>query len=88
VNLLTLPFRLPFLPARSLIRLAEIIRDEAERQYHDPVAIRRELEEVERAVASGQISDEEAALREREIIGRLTRPKAPASEAAASGEEA
>jgi cytochrome c-type biogenesis protein CcmH/NrfG len=87
VSLLTLPFRLPFLPARALVRLAEIIRDEAERQYHDPVAVRRQLEEVERAAASGQLSDEEAARLEQEIIGRLTRPNVPASEAAPSGEE-
>jgi hypothetical protein len=87
VSLLTLPFRLPFLPARGLIRLAEIIRDEAEHQYHDPVAVRRELEEVERAAVSGQITDEEASGLEQEIIGRLTRPKMPASEAAPSGEE-
>jgi hypothetical protein len=88
VNVLTLPFRLPFLPVRGLIRLAEIIRDEAEQEYHDPLAVRRELEEVQRAAASARLSDEEVSRREQEIIGRLARPQAPASDTAASGEEA
>lgn len=87
MNLLTLPFRLPFLPARGLIRLAEIIRDEADRQYYDPAAVRRELEEAAQAAASGQLSEEEVRQREHEAIGRLTQPGQSSGGAAASGEE-
>jgi hypothetical protein len=87
MNLLTLPFRLPFLPARGLIRLAEIIRDEAERQYQDPSAVRRELEETAQAAASGQLPVEEVRRRELEAISRLTQPGPAPGQAAVSGEE-
>lgn len=87
MNLLTLPFRLPLLPVRGVIRLAEIIRDEAEREYYDPLTVRRELEEVAEAAASGQISADEAAQREQEIVGRLIRPGTPAAQPGTSDEE-
>lgn len=63
MNLLTLLFRLPFLPVTGFIRLAETIADEAERQLHDPARIRRELDQLQRAQESGEISAEEAAER-------------------------
>ena len=53
--------RLPLLPVRGVIRLATLIQGEAEREMVNPVKIRRELEQVEHARASGQISDEQAA---------------------------
>ena len=87
MSLLTLPFRLPLLPVQGVIRLAEILRDEAERQYHDPVPVREELEEAEQAAASGQMSDEALAEREEQIIGRLAPQQAPADRSSASGRE-
>jgi Gas vesicle protein G len=88
VNLVTLPFRLPLLPVRGLIKLAEIIRDEAEQEYHDPSAVRHELEEAAWSAEAGHMSDEEVARREDEAVSRLVQPEAPAAEAAArSGEE-
>lgn len=79
MNPLTLPFRLPFLPFEGVlklgeviedevIRLAQIIEEEAERQLHDPARIRRELEEAQRRRDAGEISDEELA----QIEDRLT----------------
>jgi hypothetical protein len=61
MNLFTLLFRLPLLPVQSFVKLASMIKDEAEREMADPVMIRRELEHAERARASGQMSDEQAA---------------------------
>lgn len=88
MNLLTLPFRLPLLPVQGLIKLAEIIRDEAEQEYHDPAAVRRELEEAAWSAESGQMSEEEVARREEQAVSRLIQPEAPAAEeAATSGEE-
>jgi cytochrome c-type biogenesis protein CcmH/NrfG len=71
MDLLTLLFRLPFLPLRGFIRLGEIIQDEAERQLHDPSAVRRQLEEAEQARMSGEISDEEIAQAEGEATARV-----------------
>jgi hypothetical protein len=60
VNPLTFLVRLPLLPVRSFVRLAILITEEVERERADPATIRRELERVERARASGEISDEQA----------------------------
>lgn len=87
MNLLTLPFRLPLLPVQGLIKLAEIIRDEAEQEYYNPAAVRHELEEAEWEAATGQISEEDVARREDEAVGRLIQPGTPANQAAAPGEE-
>ena len=61
MNLFTFLFRLPLFPVRSFVKLASVIKDEAEREMANPVTIRRELEHAERARASGEMSDEQAA---------------------------
>jgi hypothetical protein len=71
MNLLTLLFRLPFLPLQGLIQLGELIGEQAERELHDPAAVRRQLEEAEEARASGEVSERDAARMEREAVGRL-----------------
>lgn len=72
MGLLTLPFRLPILPVQAVVRLAQIIEEEAEKTFYDPATIRRELEEIERARAAGDISEEEAAQLQNEVVARLT----------------
>ena len=69
---LTLPFRLPLLPITALIRLAEIIDEEVQRELQSPVALRRALEDIEEAQESGQASADEVAEAEREVVSRLT----------------
>jgi Gas vesicle protein G len=71
MNLLTLLLRMPFLPMRVLVQLAEVIRDQAERELHDPAAVRRQLEEAQEAHISGEISDEDLGRIEGEATGRL-----------------
>jgi hypothetical protein len=72
MGLLSLPFRLPFLPVQAVVRLAEVIQEEAERTYYDPATIRRELAEIERARAAGDISENDAAQLQNEVVARLT----------------
>jgi hypothetical protein len=62
---------LPLVPVRGVIRLAEIVRDEAERELSDPSAVIRQLEAVAEARASGRLSGEEAARLEDEAVQRL-----------------
>ena len=69
---LTLPFRLPLLPITALIRLAEIIDEEVQRELQSPVALRRALEDIKEAQESGQASADEVAEAEREVVSRLT----------------
>lgn len=73
MSLLTLPLQLPFLPLKAVIRLAETIGEQAERELHDPARVRRELEEAQRRHAAGEISDEELSRIENEAIGNLVR---------------
>ena len=75
MNLLTFVFRLPFLPVQGFVMLASVIRDEAEREMANPVTIRRELEQAERARASGEISDEQAAEFQDAAFAEFTRAR-------------
>lgn len=71
MGLLSGIFTAPFAPIKGTVWVAEKIKDEAERQYYDPGAIRRQLEEVAQARRDGQLSDEEAAEMEKELVQRL-----------------
>jgi hypothetical protein len=82
VGLLTLPLRLPLLPVQGVIRLAQMIDGEAQRQLRDPARIRRMLEEAERKHAAGEISDEELASVEEQVTGLLIPQEMPAGDAA------
>lgn len=82
MGLLTLPFGLPLLPVRGVVRLAQLIQDEAERQLADPATARRELELIEQRRAAGEISDEEAAQLQREAVARFTQIRVSGAAAA------
>ena len=68
---LTFLFGLPLMPLRGVVRLGEIIYDQAWQELHDPAAIRHELEEVEEARAAGEISAEQAQEAEQVALSRL-----------------
>ena len=78
MGLLTLPLRLPLLPVTGVVRLAELIGDEAEREFHDPARIRRELEDAQRRRDAGEISDEELARFEEQATSALVSPETTA----------
>jgi hypothetical protein len=87
MGLLTLPLRLPLKPVHGVIRLAELIGEEAEQQLNDPARVRRELEEAQRLRAAGEISDEELADREQELTSQLIRPAVPSKAPTTTGGE-
>lgn len=74
MDVVTLPFKLPFLPVQGLIRLAELIQEEAEEQYRNPAAARRQLEEAEEALERGDISSGDMYQAEVEAIERFAEP--------------
>jgi hypothetical protein len=80
MSLLTLPFRLPLLPLHAVVRLAAVIGDEAQRQLADPARLRRQLEAIEQAKRAGEITDDEAAEMQREVVTVYTQAlqRAPA----------
>jgi chorismate mutase len=71
VGLLTGLLGLPLAPVRGVVWLAGRIQEQAEEQYYDPARIRAELEAVDEARRSGELSEEECAEVENELLARL-----------------
>ncbi|MFI9594529.1 gas vesicle protein GvpG [Nonomuraea sp. NPDC052265] len=64
----TLLFGWPLMPVYAVVKLGELLRDQVERELHDPAVVRRRLEEVEQARAAGRISEEEEERAVEEIL--------------------
>ena len=62
---------LPLLPVRGVMWLAEQILDQAEEQFYDPARIRAQLEQVDEARRSGELTEDECAEIENELLQRL-----------------
>ncbi|GHE78254.1 hypothetical protein GCM10017786_04850 [Amycolatopsis deserti] len=62
---------LPLLPVRGVIQLGELIRRRVDEELAAPVSIRRELEAAERRRAAGEISAEEEAAIQQQVLRRL-----------------
>ncbi len=62
---------LPLAPVRGIAWIAEQIHQQAMRELADPAVIQQRLDEVAAARESGEISEEEAAERESELVSRL-----------------
>ena len=62
---------LPLMPIRGVVWLGEQILSEAEGQLHDPARIRAQLEQVDEARRRGELSDDECAEIENELLERL-----------------
>jgi polyhydroxyalkanoate synthesis regulator phasin len=71
VGLITGILGLPLAPLRGTVWIADQIRQQAEDELYDPATIRSQLEEVDRARAAGELSDEEATELEDELVERL-----------------
>lgn len=67
---------LPLAPVRGVMWLAETLTEQAEAQLYDPGRIAAEMQEVADEVAAGEITDEEAAEREEDLIRRLNEGRA------------
>ena len=79
MELLTLLFKLPFLPVQGVIRLGELLQDQAEQELHDPARIRRELEDAQRRYEAGEISEEQFIQIQDELASTLVTEAAPPS---------
>ena len=62
---------LPLAPVRGVMWLAEQILEQAEEQFYDPARIRAQLEQVDEARRSGELSEEECVEIENELLQRL-----------------
>jgi hypothetical protein len=71
MGLITGLLTLPLAPLRGTIAVAELIKQQAEREFYDPGNIRRRLEEVDRMRAASALSEAEAEAIEDELVDRL-----------------
>lgn len=62
---------LPVLPLRGVVRLAELLEDEAQRQLSDPAAIRAQLGALDAALAAGEITRAEHERLQDQLVARL-----------------
>lgn len=65
---------LPYAPVRGLTAVVRVIAREAESEQYNPVAIRRGLEELDRAAAAGRITPEERDAAQQRVLEWLTVP--------------
>jgi chorismate mutase len=70
MGLLTGRLGLPLAPVRRVVWLAEQIRQQAADQYYDPARIRAQLERIDEARRNGELSEEECAELENELLQR------------------
>lgn len=71
MGLVTGLLTLPLAPVRGVAWLAERIQEQAENEMYDPATIRRQLEEVDDARMAGELSEDEAAELEEQLLGML-----------------
>lgn len=76
MDLFTLLFRLPLMPLRGFLWLGETLREEAERELHDPAAVRRELEDAEAEARAGYLSQDELSRVQVDATARMLGPEA------------
>ncbi|NKY34539.1 gas vesicle protein G [Nocardia speluncae] len=62
---------LPLAPVRGVVWLGELIQDQVEQQMHDPADIRRELDELDEAVAAGRLSEQEYRQAQQQVLNRM-----------------
>jgi hypothetical protein len=67
---------LPLAPVRGVTWLAEVLTEQAEAHLYDPARIAAELQDVADRAAAGEITEQEAAALEDELIARLNEGRA------------
>ncbi|MFI7577566.1 gas vesicle protein GvpG [Micromonospora sp. NPDC049497] len=63
---------LPYAPVRGLTAVVKVIAREAESRQVDPANVRRELEELDAAAATGDITPAERDRGQQQVLDRLT----------------
>jgi chorismate mutase len=71
MGLITGLLGLPVAPLRGTIWVAEQVLQQAEEEFYDPARIKAQLEDVDRARAAGELTDDEATALEDELVERL-----------------
>lgn len=75
MGLLGAIFGWPLAPVRGVVSLGELIRRRVDEEATDPASIRRELEAAAEARAAGEISPEDEAEAQQQVLDRLQVPR-------------
>ena len=67
---------LPLAPVRAIVALGQVIQEQVEQQLHDPATTRRELEALAEARERGDITAEEEAQAQQQILESRLSPGA------------
>ncbi|NKQ52838.1 gas vesicle protein G [Amycolatopsis sp. K13G38] len=71
MGVLSTIFGLPLAPVRGVIALGELLRRRVDEETASPASVRRELEAAEQARAAGEISPEQEAEAQQQVLDRL-----------------
>jgi hypothetical protein len=75
VGIFTGLLTLPLAPVRGVAWIGEQVLDQATREARDPAEISQRLAELDEARAAGEISDEECAAAEDQLVAELMRAR-------------
>jgi hypothetical protein len=73
MGLVSVLFGLPLAPVRGVVKLGELVQRQVEEELYHPAAARRELEEIERGRAEGELSEQEEAQAQQRVLRRMTK---------------
>ncbi|MEQ3554041.1 gas vesicle protein GvpG [Pseudonocardia nematodicida] len=71
MGLITGLLGLPLAPVRGVVWVGEQLRDQAHARLYDPAAVRRQIDEVERAYTRGEITEAERDEQQEILLERL-----------------
>lgn len=77
MGLVTLVLGLPVAPVRGVIKLSELIQERVDQEMYAASSAREDLEAAEEARAAGEISPDEEAEVQQEVLDRMTGPDTP-----------
>ena len=63
--------KLPLAPVRGVIKLGELLQEQAEQELYGSAQVRRRLEELGEAAAAGEITPEEERRAASELLSRV-----------------
>jgi hypothetical protein len=80
MGLVSLVLGLPVAPFRGVVALAEVIQDRVNQEMYDPASVRQELEAAEEQRAAGEITPEEEAEVQQDVVERMAQPAEPGTD--------
>lgn len=81
MGLVSFVLTLPLAPVRGVMSLARVLEQRANEELYDPARVRRRLEEIEEAVASGQMNRKEAERAQHRVLAPVVAPVSPGGSA-------